>query len=404
MFRGNLLVAQSGGPTPVLNSSLLGVVEEARRHPEVRGVYGGRYGIQGVLEGDLVDLGAEDTATLDLLDDTPSAALGSCRYRLRHDDLDLLLRQLKDYEIGYFLYIGGNDSALTSHRVARAVREAGMDVRVVGIPKTMDNDLPATDHAPGYGSVARFVAIAVRGVGLDTSAMRRTDPVRIVEVMGRHSGWLAASAALARERPDDPPHLIYVPERPLPLQRILDDVAEMHRRHGYVVVVLNENQPDERGNVLGSDGKPLYVDPFGHPYFDSPAAYLARAVQTRLGLRARYDRPGSVQRVFGLAVSETDRDEARLLGRAAVRYAVQGASDVIVVLRREPGPAYRCSVDTAPLTVVAGQARHLPDDFIAPSANDVTAAFVEYARPLIGGPLPPYARLRARPVPRPTVP
>jgi 6-phosphofructokinase 1 len=264
---------------------------------------------------------------------------------------------------------------------------------VIGVPKTIDNDLPVTDHCPGYGSAARFVAQATAEAGLDTATMRRTDPVKLIEVMGRHAGWLAAAAWLARRTDQDAPHLVLVPERPRSTEAILADVEAIHSSLGYCVVVLCENQPDPGGGVLGAAGEPSWVDAFGHAYFESPAQHLARAIRERLGLRARVDKPGTIQRMSSAHHSTTDLAEAEAAGAAAVRLAVAGRSGLMVTLVRESDAPYRCSTGTASLRQIANEQRRLPPELLGPDDRAPAEAFLRYARPLIGEPLPEYARL-----------
>ncbi len=396
-LRGKLLVGQSGGCTAVINSSLVGVVEEALRHPEIEGVLGTLHGVEGLLRGDLVDLGAESRETLRRVRCTPSAALGSCRYRLQEGDLERIIQSFRQQDVRYFLYIGGNDSADTSHKIAIAAAELGYDLRVMAVPKTIDNDLPITDHCPGYGSIARFVAQSTQDAGLDTEAMKRYDPVKIIEVMGRDAGWVAAASALGKKVVPDAPHLIYVPEVTFDEARFLEDVKAVHQEIGFVVVVLTETIRDGRGRVVGSE-KPYFVDPFGHGYYESPAAYLCRLVARELGLRARFDKPGTIQRMSMALASSTDLEEAYLVGQKAVEYSVEGRTDQMVILVREPGTRYLCTTDSAPLTEIANVVKPLPPEFLVPEGNFVAPAFLEYARPLIGGPLLEYARLARRPV------
>ena len=391
-LRGTLLVGQSGGCTAVINSSLVGVIQEARRHDEITEVLGTLHGVEGVLRGELVDLGLETEQSLEVLRYTPSAALGSCRYKLREGDLERIVEQFRRLNVRYFLYIGGNDSADTSHRIAGAAAAMGHDMRVVGIPKTIDNDLPITDHCPGYGSIARFVAQSTIDAGRDTEAMKRYDPVKIIETMGRNAGWVAAASALGKRSDLDAPHLIYLPEVPFNVAHFLEDVKAVHAEIGYVVVVMSETVRDETGRVVGNE-KPYFVDPFGHGYYDSPAAYLCRVISRELGLRARFDKPGTIQRMSMELSSATDLEEAYTAGQMAVRYALEGHTDQMVVLVREPGTEYRCTTDSAPLTAIANTEKLFPAEFLNPERNFVTPAFVEYATPLIGGPLLQYARL-----------
>jgi 6-phosphofructokinase 1 len=289
-----------------------------------------------------------------------------------------------------FVYIGGNDSADTSLHVARA---AGSGLKVVGVPKTIDNDLAGTDHCPGYGSAARFVAQVCLETSFDTLAMRATDPIRLIEVMGRHAGWLPGSAWLARGAERDAPHLVYVPERPRPIEAIVSDVSEVYSKLGWCVIVLCENQPDITGGVLGAAGEPRWVDAFGHAYYDSPAQFLAQRLQNELGVRVRFDKPGTIQRMATAYVSSVDRSEAELVGREAVRLCAGGESGVMVSLARSAGSEYHAETSTVGLDVVANNQRRLPDEFINERGNGLTDAFVAYATPLIGEPLPVFERL-----------
>lgn len=397
-MKGNLLVGQSGGPTAVMNASLAGVIEEAWQHPEISGIFGALNGIEGVLSRKIVDLRQEDAATLQALKSTPAAALGSCRYRLRPGDAARALRVLQDYDVRYFLYIGGNDSADTSHWLAEEARQAGYDLRVIGVPKTIDNDLPVTDHCPGYGSIARFVAMATMDAGRDTEAMRAVDPVKIIEVMGRNAGWVAAASALGKRLDSDAPHLIYFPERPLVADRFVTDVKRVYDTLGYVVVVVAETVRDENGRPWASGYSLMESDDFGHRRLTGTAESLCRLIGKRLGLHARWDRPGTIQRMSVVCGSQVDSDEAYAVGQHGVRYALAGHSDSMVVIVRHTGPGYTCSYDLAPLETIANNEKRLPDHYINAQGNFVTPSFVEYAMPLIGGPLPEYARLRKVPV------
>jgi 6-phosphofructokinase 1 len=380
----------------VINASLAGVIAEARASGRYGRILGMRSGIQGALEGRLAELTDLSPAQLDGLRRTPSAALGSCRYKLKSGDADRLLELCRGEQVQTFVYIGGNDSADTAHQVGERALAIGMgSFGVVGVPKTVDNDLPHMDHCPGYGSAARFVAQTTREASLDTWAMRSTDPIKLVEVMGRDAGWLAASGWLGRAEPGSAPHLVLVPERPLPYERIASAVADVYQREGWCVMIVCENQPDPAGHVLGASGEPRWVDAFGHAYYDSPAAWLARELQHSLRVRVRVDRPGTIQRMAGAYVSPVDRAEAELVGRAAVRYAVAGVSDVMVTLEREPGEEYRIRTGAAPLAEVANQQRRLPDGYILPDGMGLSEAFDAYARPLLGPPLPEVLSFRA---------
>jgi ATP-dependent phosphofructokinase / diphosphate-dependent phosphofructokinase len=380
-----LLVGQSGGPTAVINASLAGVIRAALSSGVFERVIGMRNGVQGLLDGRVADLSGLDETTLQRLAHSPSAALGSCRYRLQAGDAERVVAFCRAEDVRALVYIGGNDSAETSACIETAAREGGLDLRVVGVPKTIDNDLPVTDHCPGYGSAARFVAQTTRETALDTWAMRATDPIKLVEVMGRYAGWLPGAASLAKSEADDAPHLVYVPERSVPSEQIVADIEAVYRRLGWCVVVLCENQP------IGDLGEPRWIDAFGHPYYDSPAQTLAQRITAALGVRTRFDKPGTIQRMATAYVSSVDRNEAELVGRAAVRELLEGASGVMVTLEREPGP-YSVTTGTVPLEVVANQQKRLPDTFINAQGNGLTDEFVAYAQPLLGDPLPMLVR------------
>lgn len=395
--RGNLVVGQSGGPTAVINSSLAGVVLEALEHEAIEEIFGMRHGIEGMLREDLIDLGRQSAATIAGLRSTPSAALGSGRYKLTDADYERLLAKLAAYDIRYFIYIGGNDSADTAARLGRLAAERGYELRVMSVPKTVDNDLVETDHCPGYGSVARWLAIAVRDAGLDTEAIGVVDTVKVIETMGRNTGWITAATALARDHDDAAPHLIYLPERPLVRERFLADVEGVYRRLGHVVITVCEGLRDERGEYVSASGRAIDVDRFGHKQLGGVGAALCAMVAEGLGIKARADAPGTIQRVSMLAASPVDLEEAYEVGRAAVHHAVAGEDGAMVTLVRASSDPYACVTGLAPLERVANAERSVPDDFIAADGNNVTEAFLAYARPLIGGPLPPYARLeRAR--------
>lgn len=394
----NLIVGQSGGCTAVINASLAGVIDEALSQPRIDGIYGMLNGVQGLLEKHIVDLRAEAPETLSGLRETPSAALGSCRFKLDDEQLASIFELLRAHDIRYFLYIGGNDSADTSARLDRLARERSYELFVIGVPKTIDNDLPFTDHCPGYGSVARYLAVSTLEAGLDTEAMRRFDPVKIIEVMGRDAGWLAAGSALGKRDERDAPHLIYFPELHLDVDAFLADVQRVYDRVGYVVAVVPERITDLQGNVVAGSTEPTFVDAFGHGYFESPAAYLVREVTAKLGLRARFDKPGTIQRMSLALASRADLEEAYMAGRAAVRHAAEGQSGSMVTLVRQPGAEYVCTTGLAPLAEVAHSVKLMPRDFVNPEANFVTQAFIDYATPLIGDPLPRYARLQKKQV------
>jgi len=401
-LRGKLIVGQSGGPTAVINATLAGVIQEALRHEAVTGIYGMRHGVEGLLREELIDLGAESTETIELLKHTPSAALGSCRHKLSDADYERLLQMLRAHGIRYFLYIGGNDSADTAHRLAVLAARKNYELRVIGLPKTVDNDLVEMDHCPGHPSVARWLAVSVRDAGLDTEAIGVVDTVKVIETMGRDTGWITAATALARTREEAAPHLIYLPERPLRREQFLGDVERVFRRLGHVVVAVCEGQKDERGAYLSASTKSVDVDRFGHPQLGGVAAVLCDLITTELKIKARFDKPGTIQRVSGALRSSVDVEEAVQVGQAGVKHAVAGKSGQMVTIVREGDHPYRCRTDLVSLERVANKVRPFPGEFIAPSGHDVTQAYLDYIRPLIGGELPPYARLRNVAVPKTT--
>jgi 6-phosphofructokinase len=399
-LKGTMVIGQSGGPTAVINASLAGAVLEAKRHPDIEGIFGSLDGILGVIHENMTDLGRERQEVIEGLRSTPSAVLGSCRYKLSAEDYERILAVFRAHDIRYFFYIGGNDSMDTAHKLGQLATERKYPLVVMGIPKTIDNDLPHTDHCPGYGSAARFTALSVRDAGRDSEAIGNVDSVKIIEIMGRNAGWLTAASALAREGSDDAPHLIYVPERPLNLDRFLEDVQRVYERLGHAVVVVCEGMKDESGNVLAESRLAIDVDAFGQAQRGGAADFLCQLVRGRLGLKARFDKAGTIQRVFMATASPVDVEEAALVGATAVRHAVDGVTDRMVTLERVADEPYQCRTGLVELAEVANQERLLPDEFLSPSRNDVTAAFTRYAAPLLGGPLPPYARLAKYPVAR----
>ena len=390
--KGNALVMQSGGCTPVINRSLAGVARQAVEHPEIGKIIGASHGLEGILRDEVIDLGRLSKAEWNRIAKTPAAALGSTRHKLQSDEIDAVLGSLDRHGVRFIFTIGGNDSAETGMAISQAARHAGYDLRVMNVPKTIDNDLVLTDHSPGYGSAARFVALATIGAGQDAQSMGQASPITIMEVMGRDTGWLAASATLAKQRESDAPHLICVPEVPVDEGRFLEHIEDAYRKYGFAVAVIAENTRGAAG-ILGGQSEPWFVDDFGHEYFDGPARYLAGLVSQRLKVRARYEKPGTIQRSFIPSVSQVDAREAELVGRAAVSHAVNGHSDEIVTLIREPGREYTCNTGLAPLDQVAGQVQSMPPEYLD-SANDfVTPEFIDYALPLVGSRLPRFSRV-----------
>ena len=381
------LLVHGGGPTHVLNASLAGVVDECRRSPRITGLYGARFGIDGVLAADFIDLLAVDPARITAAARTPGSALGSSRAAVTAADYQRILDVCRAHEIRFVFLNGGNGSMYMAHQLALAASAAGGGVQVIGIPKTIDNDIAATDHTPGYGSAAWFFACAVRDIGEDIRAL--PGRVSVVEIMGRYAGWLTAATAFARHTPDDPPHLIYLPEQPLAISKFLADVEAVFRKRGTVVVAACEGQKDEQGRPLGDLMQP---DGFERQLSGNLGHTLAQVLLRELKVNARSEKPGLLGRASMAFLSAVDWREAYQCGAAAVRAAVSGCTDTMVSIDREPGPAYASRTGLRPLADASGSERLFPREWIAPEGNDVMPAFLQYARPLLG-PMRYHARL-----------
>jgi 6-phosphofructokinase len=390
--KGNLIIGQSGGATAVINASLVGAFEEAQKSEHFDGIYGMHYGIEGFLREDLIDLGKQPANLWPRFINTPSAALGTCRYKLRESDQDRVLELLSRYNIRSMLYIGGNDSADTAHRVAQAAHHARYGLQAISIPKTIDNDLPFTDHCPGYGSAARFLALATMDSAMNTMSIPTHYPVKVIETMGRDAGWLAASTALGKRGADDPPHIIYMPEHPFNEERYLEQVETIYRRLGFVVVVVPEAMRDDKGKPLGSATQ-TGNDAFQHPLLSGAGQHLVNLVTQHLKLRARFDRPGDLQRMASQCISRTDQQEAYLVGQLGTRALLSGEHDKMVTLVRQHEPAYSCTTGLVDLAKIANEQRLMPHEYIDESKTMVTQAFYDYALPLIGDPLPHHAKI-----------
>ncbi len=390
---GKAVFAQSGGPTAVINSSICGAIEEARKHKEIVAMYGSIHGILGVLHENMIDLNRESPRTISLLRQTPSSSLGSSRYKLKEEDFDRILKVLAAHEIRYFFIAGGNDSMDTANRVFKMARERGYELSVMGLPKTVDNDLPITDHCPGYGSVARWLALSVRDAGLDTEAIYTSDTIKVVETMGRNAGWITAATALARQQPNDAPHIILLPEIPFSRDKFLSDVERVYRKLGYALITCCEGLRDENGDYLTASQRSLDTDRFGHRQLGGVGETLCGIIAEGLKIKARADKPGTIQRVSALLASPVDVEEAYATGAQAVKHAVEGKSGWMVMLEREPGAEYACKTGIVSLEEVANREKKVPREFINAEGTGVTGAFLEYVTPLIGSPLPEYARL-----------
>ena len=380
---GNALIGQSGGPTCVINQSLVGIIEEAQKVGEIDQIYGARHGIKGILEDDLVDLGRESRQTLETVARTPCAGLRSVRMKPTREECSAVLERFQTHGIRYFFYLGGNDSAETAHILNELAVEVGYDVRLFHVPKTIDNDLCVTDHCPGYGSAAKFVASAIMG---DNQDNRSLPGIKIDVIMGRHAGWLTAASALARQNEDDGPHLIYVPERVFDMDAFVGDVDRMYTKHGRCLVAASEGIHDKDGAPIFSSKE---VDSHGNVQLSGSGAlgdFLAAAVKDKLGsgLRVRADTFGYLQRSFAGYASDVDAREAREVGRTAVRIAASGERQhgSIVIVRRDTA-RYEAAFEATDLQNVARVTRDLDDSFVA-GDNDIAPAFLDYVRPLVG--------------------
>jgi 6-phosphofructokinase 1 len=395
---GNMLIAQSGGPTVVINQSLVGAVLEAKKHQAIKKIYGSLHGLKGILEENLCDLSQETKQNLELVAQTPSSALGSVRKKPTPEDCIKVFAVLQKYNIRYFFYIGGNDSAETTHIINEAAQQAGYPLKCFHICKTIDNDLKENDHTPGFGSAAKFVAQAFMGDNLDNRAL---PGVKVNVIMGRGAGFLTAASALARVFPGDGPHLIYIPERPFSLEKFVADVQRVMAEQKRCVVAVSEGIVDETGEPIASKFI-TEVDSHGNKQLSGSGALgdaLAKEIKEKAQIsRVRADTFGYLQRSFCGIVSTVDAKEARLAGATAVKFATGGKFDNgSTAIKRAPGKAYKTWIERTELRNVAKETRHMPDEFINAAGNDVTPAFLKYAAPIVG-PLPKIGHLKAKPV------
>jgi len=392
-----MLVAQSGGPTVAINASVAGAIQEAGRYPElIEEIYGGMNGILGILNETIIDLQEEKRQAIEGLKYTPAAALGTCRYKIDFKkkpekaakDMDRLFEVFQAHNIRYFFYAGGNDSQDTAHKIHEEAVKRGYEMRVIGIPKTIDNDLPHTDHCPGYGSVIKYNAATVMEVATDVASMATDDgSCCIIEVMGRSAGWIAAGTVLAKRQPTDAPHIILLPEVPFEEEKFLAKVKATVEQLKYCVVVVGEGLKNAAGEEIGADKSRL--DAFGHPVLSGAADRLMELVQGKLNTKTRTVKLGYAQRAAAHFGSLTDTTIAAATGEAAVRAAVAGQSGLMVKIVRDPGPPVRFSTGLQDLKDIANVEHFIPADWIAEDGMMVNEKFVEYARPLIEGEVKP---------------
>ena len=406
VLKGAVLFGQSGGPTSVINASAAGVFLEALKHDAITDIYGAEHGIVGILNERLFDIRKEDVSELELLKNTPSSALGSVRYKLKNveeDDTDYkrLLEVFKKYNIRYFFYYCGIDSLVTCNKISKYLQSQNYECRIIGVPKTIDNDLYGTDHCPGYGSAAKYVATTMMEIYLDTHVYN-TGIVTVVEVMGRNAGWLTAAASLATLKGYGP-DLIYLPEKPFDVKQFMEDVKRVSaEKNGKVIAVISEGVKDKDGKYISEYGAELKRDSFGHAQLGGAASILAGMVQDELHVKVRPIEFSLMQRCAAHLASGTDIEEAFMAGAMAVRYAVQGETDKMVVFKREEGPEYKISYELMDVALAANTEKKVPLEWIKEDNTGLSEEFYAYALPLIQGPannkqedsLPRFAKLK----------
>jgi 6-phosphofructokinase len=400
MLKGKVLVAQGGGPTAVINQSLVGAVLESRKFSTIERVYGANHGVRGIIDEDFVDLTQETVPNLELVAQTPCSALGSTRDKPDLKYCQQILMVLKAHEIGTFFYIGGNDSSDTLRIVTEEARKSDYALRAIHIPKTIDNDLVINDHTPGFPSAARFVACAFAGINLDNAAL---PGIYVGVVMGRHAGFMTAAAALGRKFDDDGPHLIYAPERPFKLENFLSDVKACYDKFGRCVVAVSEGAHDGDGEpIISKLAQAAEHDAHGNIQLSGTGALadtLTDYIKENLKVsRVRGDTLGYMQRSFLGCVSEVDQREAREVGEKAVQFAQWGDSDGSVTIHRTGN--YSVDYQLSPLEAVAGKTKVMPDNFINDAGNNITTDFQTYLRPLLGADMPQAYKLRPNRVPK----
>jgi len=389
-LKGACIFGQSGGPTSVINASAAGVFQEALMQDCITNVYGAAHGIKGILNEKFYDMGKEDKYELELLKTTPSSALGSVRYKLKSADDDetdykRLLEVFRKYDIRYFFYNGGNDSMDTCNKISKYMQKVGYECRVMGVPKTIDNDLWGTDHCPGYGSAAKYIATSTMEVYHD-ARVYDSGMITVLEIMGRNAGWLTAASALAAYKGNGP-DLVYLPELPFDMEKFLEDVGRIYKENGKVIVAASEGIKDMDGRYISEYGSDLAQckDAFGHAQLGGLASTLASIVKQKTGAKVRGIEFSLLQRCAAHVGSLTDVNEAFWAGQMAVQYAVQGITDKMVAFERARGSEYKCNIKLIDLTDVANAEKKIPREWINKEGNGITEDFIKYALPLIQG-------------------
>ena len=396
-MKKNILYAQSGGVTPVINATACGVIETARNNRDRIGkVYAGKDGIIGILREELIDTSKERKTNITALRHTPGGAFGSCRYKLKSieeskREYERLIEVLRAHDIGYFFYNGGGDSADTAYKVSQISRKMGFPVQCIGIPKTIDNDLPITDNSPGFGSVAKYVAVSIMEASLDVESMASSSTkVFVLEVMGRHAGWIAAAAGLVAREEGDPPHVILFPEVPFKQREFLKKVKHAVENYGYCSIVVSEGVRNTRGKFLADAGT---RDAFGHAQLGGVAPVVANLVREKFGYKYHWAVSDYLQRSARHVASKVDVDQAYAVGEAAVKLALEGKSGVMPVIKRVSNNPYRWKIGEAPLSRVANREKMMPKSYISADGMGITPAARRYLAPLIRGEdYPPYDR------------
>ncbi|MGM9917515.1 6-phosphofructokinase [Anaerotignum sp.] len=391
----NLLVAQSGGPSAAINATLVGVVEKGLSDKNIGKIYGAKNGIMGILTDKLIELNDKlaDPATLQLLCQTPSSALGSCRMKLSHweestFEYDKIIKIFRKYDIGYFVYIGGNDSMDTVHKLAGFCQRMHIDdIKIIGAPKTIDNDLMETDHCPGFGSAAKYVATTMSEISCDCNVYAQPS-ITIVEIMGRDAGWLTAASALGRLNGDSAPDLIYLCERPFCVDQFLNDVREKMAEKHSIIIAVSEGLKNEEGDYVTDSLSDRAADAFGHKILAGASRYLEEILRFEIGCKVRSIELNVMQRCASHVASASDIYEARMIGAAAADYAISGGTGKMACLRRISTKPYRFEIDFVEIEKIANQVKTVPDAWINEAGNDVTQEMIDYLLPLIQGELP----------------
>ena len=394
MLKGNAIAGQSGGPTSVINASLAGIVEAAKNFDSINNIYGMRFGIEGFMTGNIIDLGKESAAAIASLKNTPSSALGSCRHKLKDHDLPVILEKLKKHNIRFIFLIGGNDTMDTISRIELYAKEQNYDLTGIGVPKTVDNDLFGTDHTPGFPSAARYIALSVLHAGILARDMQKVDQFVIFQAVGREAGWLTAASAASKLSPEQAPHILCLPERPFEKAKFLKDVKKCYDDFGYASIVCGEGITFADGTAVSAAQT---TDKFNNVEFGamggaSAAMALHKMISSEFGFRGEFQITESLPMSAADRTVQLDIEEAYMCGTQAVALAKQGKTGMMVTLERKDSKEYKCTTGTALLNEVAVKAKPMPDEFINAEGNFITNEFMDYLRPLIGE-MPDYTNL-----------